>query len=130
MDAQYRYLTAAYLTNANAILALTDGAGKAAATGAAVRSADQTFKTALSAYQSRRYLEAATLAHTAYRNVVTAAKGAGVDVQAYKWYDRVDALSTSKLGPKTANHMRPIQGQGPIMRPEETPAQRIKRLAP
>lgn len=129
-DAQYRYLTTAYMSNANAILELAVGAGKVNDTRAAVVGADQKFAQAKAAYAARKYLAAAQLAHDGYRAVADAAKAAGVSVQAYKWYDRVDQLSASRVAPKAVNHMRPIQGQGPVVRPEETPYQRSKRLAP
>lgn len=129
LDAQYRYLTTAYLTNANAILALIQGAGKVADVRSAVRQADQTFRSAVSAYDARQYYNAANLAHQGYRAVLDAARSAGVSVEGYKWYERVGALSTQSLTrPRAVNHMRPVQG--PTMRPEETPAQRAKRLAP
>ncbi|MFC4638789.1 hypothetical protein [Deinococcus hohokamensis] len=128
LDAQYRYLTTAYMSNANAILTLTQNAGKVPDVRAAAQSADQAFKSAVAAYNARQYYTAAQLAHTGYRAVLDAAKGAGVSVEGYKWYDRVGQLSTSTVKARAVNHMRPVQG--PTQRPEETPAQRAKRLAP
>ncbi|MFC4426465.1 hypothetical protein [Deinococcus navajonensis] len=128
LDAQYRYLTTAYMSNANAILTLTQNAGKVTNVRTAAQSADQTFQSAVAAYNNRQYYTAAQLAHTGYRTVLDAAKGAGVSVEGYKWYNRVGQLSTSTAKARTVNHMRPVQG--PTQRPEETPAQRAKRLAP
>ncbi|WP_019586503.1 hypothetical protein [Deinococcus apachensis] len=130
LDAQYRDLTTAYLTNANAILALTRSAGKVADVRSAAQGADQTFRSAVNAYNARQYRAAADLAHQGYRAVLDAARAAGVSVEGYRWYDRLGPLSTqaATARPRAVNHMRPVQG--PTLRPEETPAQRAKRLAP
>lgn len=127
-DAQYRYLTTAYMTNTNAILTLTQNAGKVDGVRSAVQGADQTFQSAVNAYQNRQYQRAAQLAHSGYRAVLDAARAAGVSVEGYKWYDRVDALNTQNVKARAVSHMRPVQG--PTQRPEETPALRAKRLAP
>ncbi|WP_371827301.1 hypothetical protein [Deinococcus sp. QL22] len=129
LDAQYRYLTTAYLTNSNAILTLTQNAAKVPEVSAAAQQADQAFTQSIAAYQARQYATAARLAHDGYRTVLTAARANGVNVEGYKWYNRVGQLSAAEVKPARAvNHMRPVQG--PVQRPEETAAQRVKRLAP
>ena len=129
LDAQYRYLTTAYLTNSNAILQLVRTSAKVPDVRGAVQQADQTFLLAQNAYQQRHYLDAADLAHRGYQQVLGAARAAGVPVEGYKWYDRIGQLSTEPLRvARKVNHMRPVKG--PVQRPEETSAQREKRLAP
>ncbi|MHA0035985.1 hypothetical protein [Deinococcus sp. PESE-13] len=129
LDAQYRYLTAAYLTNSNAILQLVRNSAKVPEMRSAAQQADRTFASALNAYQARNYRAAADLAHQGYRQVIDAARQNGVSVEGYKWYDRVGQLSTEQpRAARKVNHMRPVQG--PVQRPEETPALRAKRLAP
>ena len=83
LDAQYRYLTAAYLNNTNAILELTRRAGKVAGVQGAARSADSLFAQAQREYAALNYLRAAELGHQGYRAVLDAAAAAGVQVQAY-----------------------------------------------
>ena len=129
LDAQYRYLTTAYLTNSNAILQLVRNSDKVPDVRAAAQQADQTFAAAESAYQARRYREAADLAHQGYLKVLGSARQAGVSVEGYKWYNSIGQLSVEqKHVARKVNHMRPVKG--PVQRPEETPAQRTKRLAP
>ncbi|WP_278913950.1 hypothetical protein [Deinococcus wulumuqiensis] len=129
LDAQYRYLTTAYLTNSNAILQLVRNSAKVPDVRGTVQQADQTFLLAQNAYQQRHYLDAADLAHRGYQQVLGAARAAGVPVEGYKWYDRIGQLSTEPLRvARKVNHMRPVKG--PVQRPEETSAQREKRLAP
>ena len=129
LDAQYRYLTAAYLTNSNAALQLVRNSGKVPELRGAAQQADRTFASALNAYQARNYRAAAELAHQGYRQVIDAARQNGVSVEGYKWYDRIGQLSTERPNAaRKVNHLRPVKG--PVQRPEETPAQREKRLAP
>lgn len=128
LDSQYRYLTSAYLNNASAILGALQDNGKAKVTDADAKSADALFRQADAAYQGMRYLEAAQLAHDGYRKVVAAAQGAGVNVPAYQWFNR---LSTQAIGeqaaPRRATNFLPTQGTA--IRPEETKFQRQLRLS-
>ncbi|MEF2276680.1 hypothetical protein V3W47_00080 [Deinococcus sp. YIM 134068] len=128
LDAQYRYLTAAYLNNTNAILELTRRAGKASAVSSAAVSADSQFVQAKARYAGMSYFEAAQLAHSGYRAVLNAALTAGVDVQAYKWYENLNGLSTSGRKPRVSKTFLPQNGA--VIFPEETAEQRRKRLAP
>ncbi len=130
LDSQYRYLTAAYLNNTNAVLQLVEQAGqdKVAAVTSAARSADSQFARAISSYQGMNYLEAASQAHTGYRAVIDAARAAGVPVEAYKWYERLDGLSLGqKAVPRRANNYLPVQGTA--IRPETTTFLSKLRLA-
>lgn len=119
LDSQYRYLTAAYLNNTNAVLELVQEAGtdKVQAVNAAAGNADTLFASALSNYQNMNYLEAASQAHSGYRAVIEAARSAGVNVEAYKWYERLDGLSTAaKPQPRRVNNFLPVKGTA--IRPE------------
>ncbi|ULH17146.1 hypothetical protein MF271_18620 (plasmid) [Deinococcus sp. KNUC1210] len=119
LDSQYRYLTAAYLNNAGAVLQLVQQAGtdKVAAVRSVAQSADAQFAQALSSYRAMNYLDAATQAHSAYRSVIDAARAAGVSVQAYKWYERLNGLSLGQAGvPRRVNNYLPVQGTA--IRPE------------
>ncbi len=121
LDSQYRYLTSAYLNNANAVLELVQQAGKdkVQAVTAAAKNADGQFAGAITSYQNMEYLSAAKQAHTAYRAVIDAARSAGVNVQAYKWYERLDGLSLGqKAQPRRADNFLPVQGTA--VRPETT----------
>lgn len=129
LDSQYRYLTAAYLNNTSAIvqLAREAGASKEAALRTTVRAADSSFASAVKAYQGMDYLTAAKTAHDAYRSVVSAAQAAGVNVQAYRWYEKINALAVNAAAkPLKVNNLRPVKGIA-IM-PEETSWQRQLRL--
>ena len=120
-DSQYRYLTAAYLNNTNAVLELVQQAGKdkVLAVNPAAKNADGLFAGAIASYQNMEYLAAATQAHTAYRAVIDAARSAGVNVQAYKWYERLEGLSLGqKAQPRRADNFLPVQGTA--IRPETT----------
>jgi hypothetical protein len=119
LDSQYRYLTAAYLNNTNAVLELVQEAGKdkVQAVNAAAENADTLFAGALSNYQNMNYLEAASQAHSGYRAVIEAARSAGVNVEAYKWYERLEGLSTAaKPEPRRVNNFLPVKGTA--IRPE------------
>jgi len=129
LDAQYRYLTAAYLNNTNAILEITKRAGKVEGVKSAALSADTLFGQAKAQYDSLNYLEAARLGHQAYRSVLDAATAAGVSVQAYKWYENITGLSaqSAKVKPRISRDLLPKQGAWIL--PEETPEQRKMRLS-
>jgi hypothetical protein len=129
-DSQYRYLTAAYLNNTNAVLQLVQQAGKdkVQAVKPVARTADGLFGRALNSYQDMNYLEAATQAHTAYRSVIDAARKAGVQVDAYKWYERLEGLSVGQNPPRRVNNYLPVQGTA--IRPETTEFLTKLRLAP
>jgi hypothetical protein len=130
LDSQYRYLTAAYLNNTNAVLELVQQAGKdkVQAVNAAAKSADNQFASAIGKYQNLDYLGAADQAHTAYRAVVDAARSAGVDVQPYKWYERLEGLSLGKEQPRRVNNYLPVKGTA--IRPESTEYLMKLRMAP
>lgn len=129
LDAQYRYLTAAYLNNTNAILEITRRAGKVQGVQGAARSADALFAQAQREYAAMNYLRAAELGHQGYRAVLDAATTAGVQVQAYKWYENLTGLSTQtvKAQPRISKDHLPKKGAWIL--PEETPEQRARRLA-
>ena len=130
LDSQYRYLTAAYLNNAGAVLQLVQQAGqdKVTAVKTVAQAADAQFAQALASYRDLNYLDAATQAHSAYRSVIDAAKAAGVNVQAYKWYERLDRLSATQATPRTVNNFLPVQGA--VIRPESTEFLNRLRRAP
>ncbi|MBB5235348.1 hypothetical protein [Deinococcus budaensis] len=130
LDSQYRYLTAAYLNNANAILELTRRAGKAGGVSAAAQSADSLFVQAKARYSALDYLEAARLGHQGYRAVLDAALAAGVEVQPYKWYERLGTLSTQTAGQKPRVSRDHLAKPGAWIMPEETARQRRLRTAP
>ncbi|GAA5532107.1 hypothetical protein [Deinococcus aluminii] len=130
LDSQYRYLSAAYLNNTNAILELTRRAGKAAPVTAAAQGADALFVQAQSQYNAMSYLEAARLSHQGYRQVLDAAIAAGVDVQAYKWYENLTGLSTQGVRRQARISHDLLPKPGAWIFPEETPKQRALRLAP
>lgn len=131
LDSQYRYLTAAYLNNANAILELSRRAGQEKAVAAAAQSADTLFAQAKDKYNALSYLDAASLAHQGYRQVVDAAQAAGVNVQPYKWYENLSGLSGQSVGGKKALYSPNfLPHKGAVVFPEETSEQRAKRLAP
>lgn len=129
LDSQYRYLTAAYLTNANAVLQLARQGGQEARVAAAASSADSLFAQAKGKYEAMAYLEAAQLAHQGYRQVLDAAQGAGVKVEGYKWYQNLSGLSTQSLAAKPRYSRTFLPQKGAVVFPEETRAQRLKRLA-
>lgn len=127
LDSQYRYLTAAYLNNANAILELTRRAQKASAVQASVQGADALFAQAQTKYDALDYLGAAQLAHQGYRQVLGAAQGAGISVQGYRWYDNLNGLAAQQTGKaRTSKTFRTQPGL--VIFPEETAAQRRLRL--
>jgi hypothetical protein len=131
LDSQYRYLTAAYLNNAGAVLELVQQAGKdkVQAVSAAAKSADGQFASAIGKYQNLDYLGAAGQAHAAYRAVVDAARSAGVNVQPYKWYERLEGLSVGpKAIPRRVNNYLPVKGTA--IRPESTEYLMKLRMAP
>lgn len=126
LDSQYRYLSAAYLNNANAILELGRRANKEGAMTAAAVGADALFAQAQSSYDALNYLEAATQAHAGYRAVLDAAKTAGVTVEPYKWYQNLNGLSLG--GSKPAYSRTFLPQKGAVIFPEENTYQRSKRL--
>ncbi|MDV6374513.1 hypothetical protein [Deinococcus arenicola] len=126
LDSQYRYLSAAYLNNTNAILELTRRAAKEGAVLGAATAADGLFAQAQTSYDALNYLDAATKAHAGYRAVLDAAKTAGVNVQAYKWYENLSGLSVGKGKPAYSASFRPQKGA--VIFPEENTFQRSKRL--
>lgn len=128
LDSQYRSLTAAYLNNTNAVLELARRAGKVGEVAGAARSADAQFVQARAQYDGKTYFEAARLAHSGYRAVLNAALAAGVDVQAYRWYEHLSGLSTQGQKPRVSKTFVPQPGA--VSFPEETKEQRLKRLAP
>ncbi|WP_135228034.1 hypothetical protein [Deinococcus fonticola] len=129
LDSQYRYLTAAYLNNTNAILELARRAGKESALASTAVAADKVFAQVQGKYDALAYLDAARLAHDGYRQVLNAAKTAGVNVQPYKWYENLNGLSTS-TGAKARYSSTFLPQKGAVIFPEETEQQRANRLAP
>lgn len=127
LDSQYRYLTAAYLNNTNAILELARRAGQESALAPTAVAADGLFAQAKTKYDAMAYLDAAKTAHDGYRQVLDAAKAAGVNVQAYKWYENLNGLS---LKGKARYSSTFLPQQGAVIFPEETAEQRANRLAP
>ena len=127
LDSQYRYLSAAYLNNTNAILEIGRRAGKETALLAAATSADALFARAKAEYNAMDYLTAAGSAHQGYRAVVDAAKAAGVAVDAYKWYENLNGLGLG--GSKPAYSRTFLPQKGAVIFPEENTFQRSKRLA-
>lgn len=127
LDSQYRYLSAAYLNNANAILELGRRADREGSMTAAATSADALFAQAQNDYNALNYLEAARKAHQGYRAVLDAAKTAGVAVQPYKWYQNLNGLSLNKGKPAYSRTFLPQKGA--VIFPEENTFQRSKRLA-
>ena len=130
LDSQYRYLTAAYLNNANAALESVRRAQKASAVSSAAKSADTLFTQAKTKYDALDYLGAATLAHQGYRAVIDAANTAGVKVEAYKWFENLNGLENLNLKPQAkARYSRTFLPQpGLVIFPEETAHQRKLRL--
>ncbi|EYB68782.1 hypothetical protein DEIPH_ctg017orf0139 [Deinococcus phoenicis] len=130
LDAQYRYLTAAYLNNTNAVLEVVRRAGQASKVSTAAQSADSLFAQAEGKYDGLAYFDAAQLAHQGYRAVLDAALAAGVNVQPYKWYEHLSGLSTQsvKRKPRVSHTFTPQPGA--VIFPEETREQRELRLAP
>ncbi|WP_221088339.1 zinc metalloprotease [Deinococcus aquaedulcis] len=127
LDSQYRYLTAAYLNNTNAILELTRRAGKASGVGSVVVNADSLFTQAKAKYDALDYLGAAQLAHQGYRAVLGAAQTAGVSVQGYKWYENLNGLQAQNVAAKPRVSKTFQAQQGLVIFPEETPMQRKLR---
>lgn len=130
LDSQYRYLTAAYLNNTNAVLSLSRSAGKEKDVATAAASADSLFAQAKAKYDALAYLDAATLAHQGYRQVLDSAKAAGVNVQGYKWYQNLNGLSTQPAGAKAKYSPTFLPQKGAVVFPEENSQQRANRLAP
>jgi hypothetical protein len=130
LDSQYRYLTAAYLNNANAILELTRRAGQSSSVTAAAQSADSLFVQAKTRYDAMDYLEAARLGHQGYRAVLNAALTAGVNVEPYKWYENLNGLSAQTVTQKPRVSRDHLVKQGAWVMPEVTLQQRRLRLAP
>lgn len=131
LDSQYRYLTAAYLNNTNAILELVRRANKASSVSSAAQSADSKFVQAKTKYDALDYLGAAQLAHDGYRSVLSAAKSAGVPVTAYKWYENLNGLEGLSVGQGAKMRFSPtfkVQ-TGVVAFPEETAYQRKLRLS-
>ncbi|WP_029484729.1 hypothetical protein [Deinococcus marmoris] len=126
LDSQYRYLSAAYLNNTNAILELSRRAAKEGSVAVAATSADALFAQAQSSYDAMNYLDAATKAHEGYLAVLNAAKTAGVAVQSYKWYENLNGLSLNKGKPAYSRSFLPQKGA--VVFPEENAFQRSKRL--
>ncbi|GGR80096.1 hypothetical protein [Deinococcus sedimenti] len=131
LDSQYRYLTAAYLNNTNAILELVRRANKASPVSIAAQSADSKFSQAKTKYDALDYLGAAQLAHEGYRGVLIAAKAAGVPVTAYKWYENLNGLEGLSVGQGAKMRFSPtFKAQtGVVAFPEETANQRRLRLS-
>ncbi|MBB6098607.1 hypothetical protein HNR42_002041 [Deinobacterium chartae] len=129
LDSQYRYLTAAYLNSANAILGKAEQAGKVNDLKAAAQRADSEFARAVAAYRNMQYFEAARAAHDAYLRVVNSAKSAGVNVQAYRWYESLTPLAVGQRStqPRISNSFAPTPGA--VIFPEETDFQRQLRLS-
>ncbi|ALW89230.1 hypothetical protein [Deinococcus actinosclerus] len=130
LDSQYRYLTAAYLNNTNAILELVRRANKAGTVSSAAQGADSKFVQAKTKYDALDYLGAAQLAHEGYRSVLNAAKSAGVPVTAYKWYENLNGLEGLSVGKGAKMRFSPtFKAQtGVVVFPEETAQQRKLRL--
>lgn len=130
LDSQYRYLTAAYLNNANAALESVRRAQKASALGSAARNADTLFTQARTKYDALDYLGAAKLAHEGYRAVIDAANAAGVKVEAYKWFENLNGLENLSLKPQVKARYSPTFRPQPglVIFPEETAYQRALRL--
>lgn len=128
LDSQYRYLTAAYLNNTNAILEVARQAGKEKELVNAAASADRLFTQAKTDYHNLAYLEAARNAHDAYRQVTDAAVAAGVNVQAYKWYSNLNGLSMGQGKARFSPSFTPQRGA--VMFPEENTMQRKLRMQP
>lgn len=130
LDSQYRYLTAAYLNNTNAVLELVRRAQKASSVSSAAVSADTRFAQAKARYDAMDYLGAAQLAHEGYRSVLNAAKTAGVPVEAYRWYENLNGLENLSVKPTQKARFSPtFKAQtGLVVFPEETPQQRRLRL--
>lgn len=130
LDSQYRYLTAAYLNNANAALESVRRAQKASALGSAARNADTLFTQAKTKYDALDYLGAAKLAHEGYRAVIDAANAAGVKVEAYKWFENLNGLENLSLKPQAKARYSPTFRPQPglVIFPEETAYQRALRL--
>ncbi|QFP77582.1 hypothetical protein [Deinococcus sp. AJ005] len=126
LDSQYRYLSAAYLNNTNAILELSRRASQEGKVAVAATSADALFAQAQSSYDAMDYLAAAKSAHEGYRTVLDAAKTAGVAVQPYKWYENLNGLSLNKGKPAYSRTFLPQKGA--VIFPEENTFQRSKRL--
>lgn len=131
LDSQYRYLTAAYLNNTNAVLELVRRAQKAGSVSSAAQSADSKFGQAKAKYDALDYLGAAQLAHDGYRSVLNAAKAAGVPVTAYKWYENLNGLDGLSVTPGAKMRFSPtFKAQtGVVVFPEETAYQRKLRLS-
>ena len=129
LDSQYRYLASAYLNTSNAVLQLARQGGQEARVAGAAGTADSLFAQAQARYDAMNYLEAAQLAHQGYRQVLDAAQGAGVKVEGYKWYQNLNGLSTQALAAKPRYSRTFLPQKGAVVFPEETRAQRLKRLA-
>jgi hypothetical protein len=131
LDSQYRYLTAAYLNNTNAILELVRRAQKVDSVYNSVLMADSKFVQAKTKYDALDYLGAAQLAHEGYRSVLNAAKNAGVPVTAYKWYENLNGLEGLSVGQGAKMRFSPtFKAQtGVVAFPEETAYQRKLRLS-
>ncbi|MVN89207.1 hypothetical protein GO986_20950 [Deinococcus sp. HMF7620] len=128
LDSQYRYLTAAYLNNTNAILELTRRAQKVSGVSSAALNADTLFTQAKAKYDALDYLGAAQLAHQGYRAVLGAAQQAGVAVQGYKWYENLNGLQGLSAAKKPQYSPTFKAQKGLVIFPEETPLQRQLRL--
>lgn len=126
LDSQYRYLTAAYLNNTNAILQLAREAGKESSLATTATDADGLFAQAKASYDNLAYLDAARTAHEGYRKVVDAAVAAGVKVEGYKWYNNLNGLSAGTGKARFSASFLPQKGA--VVFPEETMWQRKKRL--
>ncbi|MDO4262768.1 MAG: hypothetical protein Q4C67_01065 [Deinococcus sp.] len=127
LDSQYRYLTAAYLNNAGAILEIARQGGKAAQLAPTAVNADNLFAQAKAEYGAMNYYRAAELGHEAYRSVLDAAQQNGVQVEGYKWYQNLSGLSQQGAQPRVAKNHLPQKGA--VIFPEETPYQRALRLS-
>ncbi|MBZ9751459.1 hypothetical protein K7W42_11350 [Deinococcus sp. HMF7604] len=128
LDSQYRYLTAAYLNNTNAILELTRRAQKVSGVSSAALNADTLFTQAKAKYDALDYLGAAQLAHQGYRAVLGAAQQAGVAVQGYKWYENLNGLQGLSAAKKPQYSPTFKAQKGLVIFPEETALQRQLRL--
>lgn len=90
-DAMYRYETAGYINEANAILASIYAHPQAGTVSDLLLDADHLAAQALDAYAAMDYLEAVTLAQSAYNLVVQAAAQIQVPVEPESWQSDVKA---------------------------------------
>lgn len=94
-DSMNRYLVAAYLNQANAILKVAADSGQSNSILAQVLNADASARRALVSYQAMNYDAAAQQAKAAYSAVVAAVQGAGVSIPKFVWYEGFTPFSTA-----------------------------------